>query len=205
MRAGSETWVNNFPVDIDERERQLTGRTVGIIGFGGIGQRLAELLAPFRVNLLVHDPFMPDAVIERFQAKRTPVDEMARAVDVLVLAATNHESARGILGREQIEALPKDAVLVNIGRSMLVDMPALAERLSRGDLVAMLDVYDREPLEADSPFRSLPNTYLTPHRAGGVLESVLRALDWLTSDLEALLEGRPLRFAVTKAMMASFP
>lgn len=205
MRAGTEPWIGQFPADIDGRERRLAGRTVGIIGFGGIGQHLAGLLKPFNVRLLAHDPFLPEEVFERHQAMRTGVDEMVRAVDVLVLAATNHENARGILGRAQIEALPKDAVLVNIGRSMLVDMPALAERLGRGDLIAMLDVFDQEPLPLDSPLRSLPNTYLTPHRAGGLMQTITLGLGWLIDDLEAHLAGKPLRFGVTEAQLPSFP
>jgi phosphoglycerate dehydrogenase-like enzyme len=105
----------------------------------------------------------------------------------------------------EIAALRQDAVLVNIGRSMLVDMPALVERLKQGNLIAMLDVFDQEPLEADSILRSLPNTYLTPHRAGGVLESVVRALTWLADDLQAFLDGKPRQYAVTEAMLPSLP
>jgi D-3-phosphoglycerate dehydrogenase / 2-oxoglutarate reductase len=205
MRTGVEAWVNDFPADIDARERQLTGRRVGLVGFGGIGQRLAELLQPFHVDLMTYDPYIPEAVIQEHGARRTDLDELVSSSEVLVLCATNQESARGLLNRQRINALAKDAVLVNIGRSMLVDMPALEERLRRGDLVAMLDVFDQEPLQADSPLRSLPNTYLTPHRAGGLMESVERALDWLTGDLQACLEGRPLRYAVTGAMLPSFP
>jgi phosphoglycerate dehydrogenase-like enzyme len=205
MRQGTETWVGQFPAEIDVRERSLSGRPVGIVGFGGIGQRLAELLEPFHVDLRVYDPYIPEAVIERFQAHRSGLMELVQESDVVVLCATNQESARGIIGRPQIEALRKDAVLINVGRSMLVDMPALQERLKQGDLVAMLDVFDQEPLEADSPLRSLPNTYLTPHRAGGLIESVALSLEWLIGDLEAVLEGKPRICAVTEAMMPSFP
>jgi phosphoglycerate dehydrogenase-like enzyme len=84
-------------------------------------------------------------------------------------------------------------------------MPALQERLAQGDLIALLDVFDREPLEADSPFRSLPNTYLTPHRAGGLIVSVERALRMLSTDLEAFLAGTGLRYAVTEDQLVSFP
>ena len=205
MRSGQESWVNQFPADIDGRERQLTGRTVGIVGFGGIGQRLAELLQPFNVRLQVYDPFIPEAAIQAKNAQRTDLDVLISSSEVIVLCATNHESARGMINCTRIMAMPKDAVLVNVGRSMLVDMPALQERLTKGDLIAMLDVFDREPLEVDSPFRSLPNTYLTPHRAGGLIESVDRALTWLIDDFEAYLAGKPLRFGVTEAMLPSFP
>lgn len=205
MRSGRETWVAHFPATIDPRERQLTGRSVGIVGFGGIGQRLAELLQPFQVDLRVFDPYIPDEVVQRHHARRADLDELVSQSEVIVLCAANQESARGMISRARIDAMPKDAVLVNVGRSMLVDMPALAERLARGDLIAMLDVFDQEPLPLDSPLRSLPNTYLTPHRAGGLMESVERAMDWLSGDLIASLEGRPRRSAVTADMLMSFP
>jgi phosphoglycerate dehydrogenase-like enzyme len=86
---------------------------------------------------------------------------------------------------------------------MLLDMPALARRLAQGDLIAMLDVFDREPLETDSPLRSLPNTYLTPHRAGGLVESIERAFSMLIGDLEAHLSGAPRRYELTPQAMAS--
>jgi phosphoglycerate dehydrogenase-like enzyme len=206
MWQGSEPWVNDFPADIDPLERQLTGRSVGIVGFGGIGQRLAQLLAPFDVTLRIYDPFLPAAVSDSFGAQPVSVMELVRASDVVVLCAANNEGARHLLGAEEIAALRPDAVLVNVGRSMLVDMPALQARLAQTpSLTAMLDVFDTEPLETDHPLRQLPNACLTPHRAGGILASVERALDWLTNDLAAFQQGRPLKYAVTERMLASFP
>jgi phosphoglycerate dehydrogenase-like enzyme len=205
MRSGAERWVNRFPADIDPRERELAGRSVGIVGFGCIGQRLAELLGPFHVTLRVYDPHLPSEVAAGFGARMSSMMELASQSDVVVLCAANTEEARHVLDAAAIGALRKDAVLVNVGRSLLVDMPALVRRLRHGDLVAMLDVFDQEPLEADSPLRRLPNAYLTPHRAGGTLASVVRALDWLTDDFEAFVQGRPLRHAVTVAMLPSFP
>lgn len=205
MRSGTEKWVDRFPADIDARERELTGRTVGIVGFGRIGQRLAELLQPFEVDLRIHDPHLPAEVAHRYSARPMAVHDLAAAADVVVLCAANTEEARHLFDARAIVALRPDAVLVNVGRSLLIDMQALTARLERGELVAMLDVFDREPLEPDSPLRRLPNAFLTPHRAGGVLSSVVRAMDWLAADFEAFAAGRPLRHAVTEPMLASFP
>lgn len=205
MRAGTEKWVGNFPAEIDPRERQLTGRTVGLVGFGGIGRRLAELLQPFAVKLLVHDPYAPAAVLKKFGATAVPMAKLARASEVLVLCAAVTPETEGILNRKLIMAMPPHSVLVNISRSSLVDGAALQERLAKGDLIAMLDVFDKEPLEADAPLRLLPNAHLTPHRAGGVVESIHRALTWLTDDLEAHLKGRPIKYVVTKEMLPAFP
>ena len=206
MRAGNDDgiWVNNFPTDIDPTERQLTGRTVGIIGFGGIGRRLAELLAPFHVELLVSDPFLPAETCAKFGAESADADEICRRCEVVVLCAANTPEAEKTLNARRIAALCPNAVLVNVGRSMLVDMDALARRLAQGDLIAMLDVFDREPLELDSPFRALSNAYLTPHRAGGIYESVYRSLDWLRADIDAFFAGGERKFAVTEGMAHCF-
>ena len=205
MRAGTEKWVNDFPSDIDPLERQLAGRTVGIAGFGRIGQRLAELLAPFHVKLLIYDPFLPVAVAKQYNAQPVPVLQLARESEVLVLCAANTKQSEHLLNRKAVMALRKNSVLVNVGRSSLVDMPALLERLKRNDMVAMLDVFDKEPLEADSPLRKLPNAFLTPHRAGGLYSSLERGLTMLTDDLVAHLNGQPRRYNVTGKILPSLP
>jgi len=94
-------------------------------------------------------------------------------------------------------------VLVNVARAALVDTGALVDRLRRGDLYAAIDVFDKEPLEADSPLRDIPNAFLTPHRAGGILASVQRTVSWLADDLEAHLAGRPRTYALVEAMVPS--
>lgn len=205
MKSGKEPWVNDFPADIDSGERQLSGRSVGIVGFGAIGQRLAQLLEPFGIDLKIHDPFVPDAVCAKYRAKKVTVANLMKSSDVIVLCAANTDNARHVVGKKEIASMRKDAVLVNVGRSMLVDMPALVERLKKGELIAMLDVFDKEPLEKNSVLRKLPNAFLTPHRAGGIIASVERALDMLIGDLEANSAGNPLKYQVKKAMLPCFP
>lgn len=198
MRHGDEDWIEDMPADVDPQERQLTGRTVGIVGLGGIGRRLAELLAPFRVNLLACDPYVPDEVLAAHGARRAEVSELAREAEAIILCAANTAEAKHLLGREQIQAMRPDAVLVNIGRSSLVDMDALQDRLSRGELIAMLDVFETEPLPADHPLRKLPNAFLTPHRGGGIMESMTRILSALIDDLEHWRDSQPLDYPVTE-------
>jgi phosphoglycerate dehydrogenase-like enzyme len=205
MREAKEKWVGAFPAEVDPLERELTGRSVGVVGFGGIGRRLAALLAPFSTDLRIYDPFVPAAAIAQAGGKRVGLAELIRHSDVVVLCAANTEGARHLLGRREIAALRKDCVLVNVGRSMLVDMKALEKRLRRRDMVAMLDVFDKEPLEKNAALRKLPNVFLTPHRAGGVMSSVQRALTMLTDDLEAQIRRTGRKYAVTEKMLPCFP
>jgi phosphoglycerate dehydrogenase-like enzyme len=203
MWAGSETWVQKFPDEIDPDERQLTGRCVGLIGFGGIGQRLAQLLAPFACDIKVHDPYLPSEIAARAGVENVSVEELVRHSEVLVVCAAANEGTKAILRAEHIDALAPRSVLVNVSRASLMDNDALLARLQRGDLYAALDVFEKEPLPADSPLRTLPNVYLTPHRAGGILESVRRLLDYLADDLEAHFAGRERKHALTEAMLPS--
>src|SRR5690606_11405335 len=130
MRTTPDYWPPiGVPTLIDPRERELTGMDVGIVGFGGIGQRLAEFLAPFHVTLRVFDPYVPERVCAHHGAKNMPLMQLIERSDIVVLCAANTARARRLLGPREIGALRPNAVLVNIGRSWLVDTPALIARL----------------------------------------------------------------------------
>ena len=204
MRSSNEMWINDFPADVDTRERELTGLTVGIVGFGAIGQRLAKLLQPFAIKLLAYDPFLPEEIIANQGGVKACLDTLAKSADIVVLCAANISENKHLFDKQLVNELKNDAMLVNVGRSMLVDIEALIIRLKKGELTAMLDVFDREPLEENSILRELPNVYCTPHRAGGLANSVKRGLTMLTDDLERTLKGEERSYAVTKQMMKCF-
>ena len=205
MKLGTEEWVNAFPTDIDPSERQLSGKNVGIVGFGGIGQGLAKLLEPFQVSLKIYDPYLPKEVAAKFGATATTIKDIAETSDVVVLCAAENSGTKKLVDKEEIALFKKDSVLVNIGRSSLINMDALVERLKLNDMTAMLDVFDVEPLEQDSILRKLDNTFLTPHRAGGVMESVVRIINWLADDLAAFLNGKPVKYGINEDMLSCFP
>ncbi|QUI21023.1 hypothetical protein HZI73_01365 [Vallitalea pronyensis] len=201
MRQGTEAWIEDFPMDIDPLERQLTGRRVGIVGFGRIGQRLAELLQPFNTTLRAYDPYLPQEIAKSYHATLVDKKELFENSEIIVLCAANTREAEKLVGREEIASIQKNGLLVNVGRASLVDMEALTERLQSEELFAMLDVFDKEPLEKDSPLRTLKNAWLTPHKAGGIMASVERALTMLMDDFEATLEGKERKYSITSAML----
>jgi len=203
MRRGDERWVRSFPDDIDPRERALSGLPVGIIGFGRIGRHLARLLAPFDCPVRAYDPFVGADVMKQLGVRRAALDELILRSDVVVLAAACNAGTQHLLGARQISALRRDAVLVNVARAALVDTTALIRRLKRGDLLAAIDVFDEEPLPADHPLRALPNAYLTPHRAGGIMSSVRTILRMLIDDIRAFLDGRQRACPLTGDMLPS--
>lgn len=201
MRAGTEKWVKDFPGDIDVSERQLTGKSVGIVGFGQIGRRLGELLAPFRVSLSVSDPFVPDEVLRSFGAVRLGLEELFERNDVVVLCAAANEGTKKLIGAKELGAMRAGGIFINVCRAGLVDTEALVARLGRGDVSAAVDVFDVEPLPVEHPLRKLPNAYLTPHRGGGLMESVQRILTWLVDDTEAFFQNKPRKFPLTENMV----
>jgi phosphoglycerate dehydrogenase-like enzyme len=204
MRQGREAWVRALPEDFPMQERQLSGRAVGIIGLGGVGRRLAELLRPFAPEpLRVFDPFLPDAALEAVGARRADLAELLGRSEISVLCAAANPETHHLIGREEIASMPANAIFINVARAALVDYQALAARLEHGDLLAALDVFEHEPLPADSPLRTLPGAYLTPHRAGGLRESLHRVVHWLIDDLEAHQAGRWRAHPVTAAMIPS--
>lgn len=147
---------------------ELRGKTLGVVGVGAIGTRVAELGQAFGMNVLgtKRDPStMPAVVDEAFPADGYV--DLCRRSDYLVLACPLTDETRGLLGMDEFRLMPSDAVLVNVARGEVVDEEALIRALQykvvRG---AALDVFETEPLPKDSPLWDLSNVLLTPHMAG---------------------------------------
>jgi phosphoglycerate dehydrogenase-like enzyme len=203
MRAARETWVRAFPDDIDPRERELTGRRVGIVGFGKIGCRLRELLAPFVCDVAIYDPFVSNDAAQQAGVVPMSLDELLVRSEIVVLSAASNEGTNHLLDARRIALLAPDAILINTARAALVETDALVARLKQGTMSAAIDVFDAEPLPAEHPLRSLPNAYLTPHRGGGLEASVSRLIDWLADDLIRHVDSQPLKYRLVEAMVPS--
>jgi phosphoglycerate dehydrogenase-like enzyme len=201
MRAGTETWVGDFPASIDLRERELTRRPVGIIGFGRIGRRYRELLAPFDCPVRVYDPYLPAEAAAATGVQAVDLSTLLAESDVVVVCAANNRGSTKLIGAPEFARLRQDAVFINVARSALVDYDALCARLAHGDVTAALDVFDQEPLPVDSPLRKQPNLYLTPHRAGGLMASVERGLGQLVGDYARVLDGQAPQFPLLPQML----
>ncbi|MFB6221756.1 MAG: D-2-hydroxyacid dehydrogenase [Halolamina sp.] len=158
---------------------ELKGKTLGVVGVGAIGSRVAELGSAFGMDVLgtKRDPTtMPDAVDEGFGPEG--VTELCRRSDHLVLACPLTEETEGLIGSAEFRLLGSDAVLVNIARGAVVDEAALVRALqSKRIRGAALDVFETEPLPADSPLWNLSNVLLTPHMAGSTPKKAERWAD----------------------------
>ncbi|MGY3519278.1 hydroxyacid dehydrogenase [Micromonospora sp. PTRAS2] len=178
-----------FLDDPGYRNGELTGRTVGIIALGHIGRRLLELLAPFGVDVLAHDPYAPRVLADVYDLTLTSLDGVLSGSDVVVCLAPLTSATRGLLGAREIALLRPGAVFVNVSRGAVVDSAALLDRLATGDIVACLDVFDPEPIPAGHPVRALPNVFLSPHIAGVTAASEPRFFDLMVDEVIRVIRG----------------
>lgn len=166
------------------------GGVVGIIGLSRAGHRVAELLRPFDLEVLVADPHVADADAARVGARRVALEELMRLSDIVTVHAPALPETYHLLNVRTLGLLRRDAVLINTARGSLIDTDALVERCRAGTLRAVLDVTDPEPLPGDSPLFDIPGITLTPHIAGAMDSETHRLADSALDDIERILDGR---------------
>lgn len=176
----------------------LLDRRVGFHGFGSISQRLVPMLRPFTSRIQAYSPSVPEPLLSNFGVKRlASLDELFAESDVVVeLAAATPENYH-IVKERHLRLIPEGGVFVNVGRGCVVDGDGLLRVARDGRLQIALDVFEREPLPADSPLRGLPNVTLLPHLGGPTVDRRRDAGALAMKNLRAFLRGEPLDAVVT--------
>jgi len=169
----------------------IYGKTVGIVGLGKIGQRVAALLRPFEANLLYYDPYPPAAAVEQaLGARQVSLDELLRQSDIVTLHVPLFPETQGLIGRRELALMKPTALLVNTCRGPVVDEAALTEALQRGQIKgAALDVLAKEPPRPDNPLLKLDNVIFTPHTAGVTYDTWPRRGEFIFQNLQRVWEG----------------
>lgn len=172
---------------------ELCELTVGIVGYGDIGTRVARLLAPFGCRIVVADPFKELTGDDRARGlEKLPLDELIRSADVLTLHPRVTPETVGMIGRSQIEAMKPGGYIVNTTRGQVLDYDALYDALVSGHLRgAALDTFTPEPPPPDMPLLQLPNVTLSPHIAGASIYSIRKAATMIATDIGRILAGDP--------------
>jgi phosphoglycerate dehydrogenase-like enzyme len=182
--------------------RDLHGARIGIVGFGGNGRRLAEVLSAFRATILATDWYpvnKPAHVAELLPADA--LDQLLPRVDILILAAPLTEHTRGMINARTLALLPRGAILINMARGPMVVESDLADALNSGHLGgAGIDVTEVEPLAVDSPLWDIPNLIITPHVGGQAATRADDITNFFCDNLGRYLAGRPLRNLVDKRL-----
>lgn len=186
------TWRGDFYV-YEENGVELDGSTVGLVGFGAIGSRVAKVMRAFGAEVLVHDPFVESSLVEEVGARQVGLDELLSSSNVISLHARLTDETRGMIGSEQIGRMPEGAVLVNSARGGLLDYGALCDALESGRLgAAALDVYDEEPPPEGSRLFEVPRLVLSPHIAGATKETARRAARIAAAEVGRYVRGEEL-------------
>ena len=174
--------------------RDLTRSTVGIVGFGGVGRRLAQLLSGFQARILATDMFpveKPDYVEALWPADR--LDDLLGRAGVVVLSLPLNEMTRGLIDASALARMKSDALLVNVARGPLVVEADLVAALSQRRLAgAVLDVTDPEPLPPSSRLWELPGVIITPHVAGQSARRIDNMTNLFCRNLRRWQAGQPL-------------
>ncbi len=169
----------------------LSGKTLGILGFGNIGRKFAELGHALGMRVLAHARSQP-AAPEYQPFAFVDLDTLFAESDVLSLHCPLTEVTRRIVNAERLRQMRDGAILINTGRGGLIDESAVAEALSRGKLAGLgSDVASVEPIRPDNPLLAAPNVLLTPHIAAATLTARSNILRILGENLKAFLAGTP--------------
>jgi phosphoglycerate dehydrogenase-like enzyme len=185
IRAGG--WQTGFPIP-------LAGKTIGLLGAGRLGGAMVPVAKALGMDVIAWSENLTEERCAELGATKVTKDELVSSADVLGVFLVFSERSRNTLRADDLGKMKRGAILVNLSRGPIVEETALIEVLRSGHLAgAGLDVFDREPLPVDHPFRSLDNVVVTPH-VGYVTEHLFRAA-WqrMAEDVAAYLSGSPIR------------
>jgi D-3-phosphoglycerate dehydrogenase len=169
----------------------MTGHTIGIVGFGRIGSHLAKLLTPFEMTILAFDPHLPPEHIEKLGATPIELDELLRRSDYVSLHVPLIDETRGLIGAERIGLMKRGAILVNTSRGDVIDnLDILADALDAGQLAAVaLDVFPGEPPDVSHRLFKDGQCLCAPHLVGGSRLAMERIFESMATDMVAVLQG----------------
>lgn len=169
---------------------ELAGKTLGIIGLGHIGMKVAQIAQAFGMNVLAYTSKTPDQLPEGI--RKTTLDGLFGASDVVSLHCPLTDTTRELMNNTSIEKMRDGAILINTGRGPLVNEVDVADALASGKLGAYCaDVLSCEPPSPSNPLLGAPHAFITPHVAWATLEARLRLMDIAVNNIKSFLEGSP--------------
>jgi phosphoglycerate dehydrogenase-like enzyme len=187
--AGGEPRLAHVPGD----QSGLTGTTIGIIGASRIGRLVAQLLKPYDIRLLLHDPHVSERAIVALGAEPSDLDSLCTIADAVTVHAPELPETLHLIDDRRLSLMRDGTLLVNTARGALVDTEALARHCATGRIDAILDVTTPEPLPPGHPLLHLPNVLVTPHVAGSRGRELRLLGAYAATELERYAAGLPLQ------------
>jgi D-3-phosphoglycerate dehydrogenase len=170
---------------------ELAGKTLGIVGMGNIGTRVALRARAFEMQLLVCDPYVPPSHVTALNGRWVDLEELFAESDFVTLHLPYNKETRHIVGERQLARMKKSAYLVNLARGGVLDEDALYKCLVEKRIAgAAIDVLEAEPPRKDHPLLKLDNVLLTPHIGGSTREATLRGERGAAEEVVRVLEGK---------------
>ena len=189
VRSGG--WVDPTASYFLLRGTELAGKTIGIIGFGAIGQQTAKRLKAFEASILVYDPYADPEEIKGMGARPLELDKLVEQSDFITLHCPTLPETIGLISAQRIALMKPTAYLVNTASAAIVDREAIAQALREGHIAgAAFDVYETWPVQPDDPLLKLENVILTPHIGGATDETVVRHSQMMADDIERFSKGQ---------------
>ena len=174
------------------RGLELAGRTIGVIGTGAIGCRVAEIAKAFKMRILAFDKYPNFERAEEIGMKYVDLQTLLRESDVITLHVPLTPETEGLIGKSDIDLMKEGCVLINTSQGKVIDEKALIEALkSRKIAYAGLDVFEEEPPPKDNPLFKLENTVLSPHIGFHTLEAAKRCTEICIDNIVKFIEGQP--------------
>ncbi len=170
---------------------EIGGKTVGILGFGNIGQQFARVLSGFNVNLVAYNRSPREAAARALNVTMRPLEDVIRSSDILSIHLPNQPETRHLINAERIAHMKDGVIIINTARGPLVDEQAVREALISGKIAGLAsDVFEQEPVTADYPLFSCPNYICTPHSAGETYQNYAKTGLATAQAVIDVLEGR---------------
>lgn len=192
IQLDRETRAGNFPIRDKLFGSDLAGKTLGIVGLGKIGLRVAlKASRGLEMKVFGYDPFLKPEQISEFGTSAKSMDEVFSAADFVTLHIPGGASTKGVVGKKQFALMKKTAFFINASRGDVVVETDLVEALRNGTIAgAAIDVYEKEPPQKDNPLLSMRNVLLTPHNASQTWECMIRMALHAAQGIDEVLSGK---------------
>eukprot|EP01037_Dinobryon_pediforme_P018141 gene18141-18387_t len=187
FRAGTE----QYGLAGNEHTFRFAGAPVGIIGFGDLGRQLRDYIRPFRNEVRVYDPWLPEQTIRKHDCTPVSLNELLQCSKVIFVFASVTSENEGFIGRREFALMQPGTAFLLMSRAAVVDFAAMLEAVQNGHIQAAVDVFPQEPVPENDPVRSMPGLLLSAHRTGGTRDAFYALGSMAVADAELIMRGLP--------------